>query len=328
MIEKCLEMAAQYDISVNKAIRGRGAVILDTTKGLKKIYEYSGTEGRLKYEFELLNYLKDKGFENVDNIVKTSEGQLFARDEFETMYVMKDWFAGKDCNAKSEADVLKGAEALAVLHNITESVNQVAELAIDIEDPLTEYERHNAELKRVKNYIRGKKKKAEFEYDILRHFDEYYLYATEATNALKKTAVSYLIDNAKKNTTICHGNYNYHNIMFVCDKTAVTGFERSGVGLPVKDLYFYLRKIMEKHDWNLKLGYNILERYNKIHRISGEENEILRIMVMYPEKFWKVVNQYYNSNKSWIPDKNVEKLNAVYKGQVKKEEFISKMWAL
>ena len=60
--------------------------------------------------------------------------------------------------------------------------------------------------------------------------------------------------------------------------------------------------------------------------MSQEENRILKIMLMYPEKFWKVVNQYYNSNKSWIPDKNVEKLRAVYEGQLKKEEFIKKMW--
>lgn len=328
MIEKCLEMATQYDISVNKAIRGRGAVILDTNSGLKKIYEYSGTEGRLRYEFELLNYIKSKGFENVDNIVKTSEGQLFAKDELENTYVMKEWFLGKDCNVKSEGDVLKGVEALATLHNITTSVNEVSESAIITENPLMEYERHNAELKRVKNYIRGKKKKAEFEYDIIRHFDEYYSYATEATLKLQKTTVNYLMDNAKINTTICHGNYNYHNIFFVGERTAVTGFERSGVGLLVKDLYFYLRKIMEKYDWNLKIGYNILDKYNRIHPMSKEENDILKIMLMYPEKFWKVVNQYYNSNKSWIPDKNVAKLNAVYKGQVKKEEFITKIWTV
>jgi len=39
MIEKCLEIVTQYDVSVNKAVRGRGAVILDTSKGLKKVYE-------------------------------------------------------------------------------------------------------------------------------------------------------------------------------------------------------------------------------------------------------------------------------------------------
>ena len=295
MIEKCLEMAEFYDVSVNKAIRGRGAV-------------------------------KDKGFENVDNIVKTKEGGLVAKDEFETMYILKDWCVGKDCNARSEVDVVRGVEILATLHNITENVEILGDSNFYCESPLEEYERHNVELKRVKNYIRSKKKKVEFEYDILRHFDEYYSYAVEATISLKKTDIEAMIEKANSDVSICHGNYNYHNIIFLGNNCAVTDFDRSGKGLLVKDLYFYLRKVMEKHNWDLKIGYNILDKYNKIRPMSQEENRILKIMLMYPEKFWKVVNQYYNSNKSWIPDKNVEKLRAVYEGQLKKEEFIKKMW--
>ena len=326
MIDKCMEMASFYDISVNKAIRGRGAVILDTDKGPKKMSEYSGTESRLKFELELLNYIKGKGFENVDNIVKTKDGELMAKDEFETAYILKDWYFGKDCNARAEADVVRGVETLAVLHNITESVEILQDSSFLCESPLEEYERHNAELKRVKNYIRGKKKKVEFEYDILRHFDEYYSYAVEATVSLGKSNIHRLLTEAVDKVSICHGNYNYHNIIFLGNNCAVTDFDRSGKGLLVKDLYFYLRKVMEKHNWELRVGYNILEKYNKIRTMSKDENEVLRIMLMYPEKFWKVVNQYYNSNKSWIPDKNVEKLRAVYEGQLKKEEFIKKMW--
>ncbi len=326
MIDKCTEMAVQYDITINKAIRGRGAVIFDTKEGLKKMYEYTGTPGRIKYEYELLNYIKSKGFDNVDNVIPTRDGELVAKDEFGNMYVLKEWFAGKDCNSRNDADILKGAEALAMLHNITESIKEIRELAIGIENPVDECKRHNAELKRVRNYMRAKKHKVEFEYDILRHFDEYYSYATEAALMLEKTKIKELLTQVEERNTICHGNFNYHNIMFVGEKTAITGFERSGRGILVKDLYFYLRKVMEKHDWNLKLGYNILDKYNKIRSINKEENEILKIMLMYPEKFWKVVNHYYNSNKSWIPDKNIEKLKAVYDGQIKKEEFITKMW--
>ena len=75
------------------------------------------------------------------------------------------------------------------------------------------------------------------------------------------------------------------------------------------------------------MGYNILERYNKIRTLSSDESKILKVMLMYPEKFWKVLNHYYNGNKSWIPDKNIEKLKGVYASQTKKEEFITKIWA-
>ncbi len=328
MIDKCVEIAERYDFVINKAMRGRGAVILDTDNGYKKIYEYSGAESRIKYEHELLNDIKSAGFECVDGIVPNKEGELITKDEFETMYVVKDWFVGKECSVKSEQDVIRGAEGLAVLHNITKEMPDIKEMAPATENPAVEYERHNAELKRVRNYIRSKKQKVEFEYDILKHFDEYYSYAVEAAIKFQKTSAQILLEQAEKEVTICHGNYNYHNIMYLEDKTVIMGFERSGVGLLMKDLYFYLRKVMEKHDWNLKLGYNVLERYSRIRNITEEENEILKVMVMYPEKFWKVINQYYNANKAWIPDKNIEKLRKVYAGQRKKEEFIAKIWGV
>lgn len=327
MIEKCMEIIPQYDLVVKNTFRGRGSVIFDTNEGYKKMYEYTGTKGKLQYEYELANYLKDQGFENVDGIVKTKEDELFVCDEYETQYVLKDWFVGKDCNVKSEHDVKCGIMSLATLHKITESVPKLNEIATVLESPYEECERHNIELKRVKNYIRGKKHKVEFEYDILKHFEEYYNCAVEATALLKNTSISRMLEVANEKTTICHGNYNYHNIIFIGEKTAVTGFERGGIGLPVKDLYFYLRKVMEKHDWDLKLGYDLLENYNKIRTISKDETETLKVLLMYPEKFWKVLNQYFNGNKAWIPDKNVDKLKKVYGAQAKKEEFIKKMWS-
>ena len=36
--------------------------------------------------------------------------------------------------------------------------------------------------------------------------------------------------------------------------------------------------------------------------------KVLHAMFLYPEKYWKQMNFYYNTNKVWIPDKNLEKL--------------------
>lgn len=42
-----------------------------------------------------------------------------------------------------------------------------------------------------------------------------------------------------------------------------------------------------------------MEEYNKINSLNSEEYTILKIMLSYPEKFWKIINYYYNSNKAW-----------------------------
>jgi len=41
----------------------------------------------------------------------------------------------------------------------------------------------------------------------------------------------------------------------------------------------------------------IIDAYTSIEPISKEEFEILEIMLQFPQKFWRVVNRYYNSRR-------------------------------
>jgi hypothetical protein len=45
----------------------------------------------------------------------------------------------------------------------------------------------------------------------------------------------------------------------------------------------------------------------------------------YPEKFWKIVNFYNNSRKSWIPGKNAEKLDKLIKQEPEKQKFVDEV---
>ena len=42
----------------------------------------------------------------------------------------------------------------------------------------------------------------------------------------------------------------------------------------------------------------------------------------HPEKYWKIVSHYYNTGKSWIPDKDIEKLKIVIRQEDQKERFL------
>ena len=67
----------------------------------------------------------------------------------------------------------------------------------------------------------------------------------------------------------------------------------------VLDLYYFLRKVMEKHHWDVKFGDAMLEMYSRIRPLSQAEIEYISLKLIYPEKFWKVANAYYQSNKAW-----------------------------
>ena len=44
-----------------------------------------------------------------------------------------------------------------------------------------------------------------------------------------------------------------------------------------------------------------------------------------PIKYWKLLNQYINSKKTWISNKNMEKLKAVCEQEESKDKFLQQM---
>ena len=327
MNERCLEVLDLYDIRVEKTARGRGAYLVWTDKGLFRLSEYTGTDGRISYEAEILKYLKSVGFDRVDYIMPDAEGKLWVEDTMGAKYILKQWYDGHECDVKKTGDVVSAAQTLACLHMSTESIKNenIRDIAPKGEGMLEEYKRHNRELKRVRSFMRGRNRKTQFEYDVLAHFDEYYEYAEEAYNSLEASGLEAMEAAAWEKCSICHGTYNYHNIIMNGSNIAVVNFNHSVKGLQLQDLHFFLRKVMEKHDWNVQLGSRLLEQYQMIRSLDKKELNILKIMLSYPEKFWKVLNRYNNSNKSWIPDKNVEKLEVGYRRQELKKEFARKV---
>lgn len=104
-----------------------------------------------------------------------------------------------------------------------------------------------------------------------------------------------------------HGSYSYHNVLFVGKDLAVTNFDRAEIGIQVRDLYDFLRKVMEKNGWQAEFGKSLIDAYDRERKLEETERRVLYAMLLYPEKYWKLVNFYYNSRKSWMSAKNLEK---------------------
>ena len=75
------------------------------------------------------------------------------------------------------------------------------------------------------------------------------------------------------------------------------------------------------------LGRAMLEAYAEIRPFSPGELEVIALKTAYPEKFWKTANSYYHSNKAWIPEKSVEKLQTAVLQTEEKIRFIQKIFA-
>lgn len=326
MNEKGTSVLEQYTFQVIRTMRGRGAVLCDTNAGLKLLKEYRGTCGKLETEAAVLKAIASTRQVRVDTIVENAEGKLISTDADGVNYIVKDWYGGQNPVMTDKKDLLMGAALLARLHLCMNGLQvekwQPDAKRLDMDIPLDEQlKRRTRELKRVRNFIQEKRRKLEFERRVMQCFAENYKEAKEAMELLESIGYKEMRKDALACVQICHGSYNYHNIYFGNDWQAVVNFDRMHIGLQIQDFYGYLRKAMEKNQWNPELGLALYNTYAAIRPVSKAERQVLLVLLQYPEKFWKVLNYYFNTNKAWISERNLEKLEKVCQQQKLKKEF-------
>jgi hypothetical protein len=357
MEDRSQEALKEYRLKIYNTYRARGAFLLETDGGLKLFKCFEGSKNRALFENSVKEHLSLYGYPNTDLFIKTIDEKLISEDSTGCQYIMKNWFWGEECNLKELPQIEAAAANLARLHCLLCGVDFTKEQQEhNISPDLMEtFDKRNRELKRVKAYIREKRQKNEFELIYLNYYDAFYEQGLAAAELLIASAYTKLLEEAVKKQRVCHGNYTYHNIIMLKSKAesiskvyippgwvnkqplsaaelggatgpmATTNFEKSYIGLQIFDLYQFIRKVMEKNDWDVIYGSNIIEAYDRIKPISKEELNILYLLLLYPEKFWKITNFYYNGKKSWVSGRNIQKLNTIGEQNSKKESFLQKL---
>ena len=113
-----------------------------------------------------------------------------------------------------------------------------------------------------------------------------------AFDSLEKSEYTMLSSQCMYLRSVCHGDYTYHNVVNCGKYTATVNFEKCHMGIQVEDLYMFLRKVLEKNRWDISLGERLLSEYEKVRGLTKQERENLYIRLSFPEKFWKLANQY------------------------------------
>lgn len=318
-----LSTLAQYELTADRSARTRGALLCYTSQGLLILKEFHGSEKKLKKQQELLLHLKECGM-NTDYFLQNTQESLVSKDKDQMAFTLQHWYEGRECDTKSRDDIIKSVRTLARLHILMkmEPVEEYRERSLR-----DEYLRHNQELRKIRKFIRKKGASSVFEKDYLASVEWFLQRAQYAVELLDETEYDSLREKVWREGQVCHGEYNQHNVLMLKgeDETAaVTNFGHWNFDIQMADLYRFMRKILEKYNWNLNLAQEMLREYHRIRPISKAEWQNLRVRFTYPEKYWKLANYYYSHKKVWISEKNVEKLQNLIRQRENWKDFAQK----
>lgn len=322
------EIIEQYEVEVKSTAKGRGALICDTDQGTILLKEFCGSKERAVFLHDILDFLAEEDF-LAETIMPAKDGEILVKDELtDITYILKNWYLGRECDVKNRDDILHAVRKLAQLHNLTKNYQKEIPgfLKMDKESLLTEYEKHNRELNKVKNYIRNKHKKNEFEVLFMKVYESYKTQAFEVTAQLKEQLDGMEGSAVSQMWGLCHGDYNQHNIIHFQGEWAVLNFEQMSYDVLVQDLANFIRKILEKYNWNTGLGIEMITAYDQVRKLLPEELKQLYLRLAYPKKYWKIANHYCSSRKSWISGRDIEKLEKVIRQETERKQFLKMLF--
>ncbi|KAB1435874.1 CotS family spore coat protein [Candidatus Galacturonibacter soehngenii] len=313
----------QYDINVIRTYKGRQSIICETDKGLRLVKELGFQSPKIEFQNRVKKLLEDSKFYHIDCFVPNLNEELITRDKDESLYVMKEWYDGREIDVRNKSEILLAVKLLAMIHCNMVNVECDVTQSHRFEDLNVEFEKHNKELKKIRNFVRDKNKKTDYEICFISVFEMFQEDTIAATKRLEKSNYAKLLEDAIQKKCVCHGDYNHHNILITKNGPFITNFDKCKIGVQVSDLYNFMRKILEKNNWDINLGKEMIDTYHEIKNLNSDELENLLIRFIYPEKFWKIANHYYNSNKAWTPVKNIEKLQMLAAQNKIKWEFLN-----
>lgn len=327
MNDRAVSLFDNYEIEIVRTWKGRGAILCESDKGLLILKEYNGPTNKVLFQDTLLKHIKEMGFALAEDILRAADGELIVYDQDRIPYIVKRYFEGKECNNREPEECAQAVRVLAKLHKCSDLSGWEGLESQPVFNIGKEYEKHNRELKKVRRFLREKSQKSAFEIYLMEHYDYFLDTAMRVTGEMRACINDENPGNSEKFSIVCHGDYQYHNIIQTAEGMALINFEKCVRDNPMRDLYLFMRKLLEKNNWSQTLGDTLLNAYDAERTLTVKDYEQLYYRLAYPEKFWKIANFYYNSGKAWIPGRNMEKLERLLTQEGAKKDFLSAVLA-
>lgn len=327
MNDRAVNVLENYDFEVLRTQKSRNAFLCETNKGWVILKEYKGPVFRLELLDKLLNGVVANGYGRVEQLIRNKEGELFCTDAEQTHCIVKSWPGGRECSLKDGQECRMAMTALAQLHRVMCQPELAKQNNLHAQSLFEEYEKRNRELKKVRKFLREKGQKTPFEIYLQQNFDVFLEEALQVTEEVKAYGEVLGAAECEKSGSFCHGDFQHHNLL-CAGGVSVINFEKYALDCQMRDLYLFLRKLLEKTNWSAPLARGLLDVYGKEKKLSAADTLQLYYRFAYPEKFWKIVNFYYNSGKAWIPGRNMEKLQKLLAQRSVKNAFLEQTFSL
>lgn len=302
-----------------------GSYICNTNDGLKIIKSINLSKDSILFIHSAKEHLYKNGFRNIDRY-SISKNNVPYYEFNKNLYVVKKYLNGEECNLLDLSNILYSVKTLAKMHNASVGLVPMegSKVSFKYSNLKNEYVKHYRELTNIYKKIKRYSKWNDFDIVFIKNYKHYFSNAKEAKELLIESNFDKLVKEANQNRVFCHNKFTNHNVQISADDIMIINFDDCCYKLPICDLVRFMEKALRKSDWDIKVGVGIIEMYDKYRNLSKDELNVIYYMLLFPEKFWLLCNQHYNTRRNWMPKIYQVKMQKIIEQQNIKQKFLDK----
>jgi CotS family spore coat protein len=315
------EVSENYDIDIKSFGPFKDGFLVVTNNEKLILKKSNLSNERLLFIHAAKEHLFKNKFENIDRYICTYDGKPFISVE-NTNYVMINYIEGIECNFDNKSEIVNISRLLASFHKASKGFAPQGNIVkrSDLGKMPLLFSKRLDEIKKLKKV--AKKGKTKFDYLFLQNYDYFSNIAEHALNSINNSNYKEIVNKTREDGIFCHHDFTHHNILHTDKKYFIVNFDFCCYELKVYDIANFLRRKMRKCNWSINEARIILNEYRQIEEITEDEMKILKIILQFPQKFWRVVNKYYNSKRSWSEKSFVIRLQEVIDEIESHKQFI------
>jgi CotS family spore coat protein len=304
------EINERYGLEVRGLLPYRDCSMIIVPTGRKVLKKMTFSAERLLFINGAKEHLASNGYSNIDRYMLTHEGLPYFNFD-NCNYTVADYIDGRELGFENDSDVQKAACALADMHRA--SRGYIPPEGCKVQDDLSKqpvyFRKRLDDIKKLKK--QAKKGKGKFDYLFMKYVEYFMKTGEETINAINESNYDSLVSQTREEGLFCHHDYTHHNIISSENKISVINFDYCCFDLKVYDLANFIRRKMRKCSWDIDKALLIIDAYAATEPLSDDDLAVMGLILKFPQKFWRVVNRYYNSRRSWSEKSYIAKLQEV-----------------
>ena len=297
MRELAESLKNSFDIEINNIVPFKDNFIIYNSTGKMLLKKAVMSTERIDFIHKAKQHLSKNNFSSIDAFIVTKNNEPYIRLN-NNIYTLTNIIDGVEINFDKPIDVLKSSYLLANFHKSSRGflLPDDSFKKDDLGNLPSLYKKRLCEIKRAKKL--ATKNRTKFDYLLLNYIDYFYELGLHVIGKLEASNYLDLVNETRKEGSFCHHEFTHNNIVIKDNTYFLINFDFCSYELKIYDLCNLIKRKLRKCDWDICEAEKIINFYRELVPLSHDELYIMKLMLMFPQKFWRVINTYYNSKKN------------------------------